>query len=60
MIAKITIDKLVSSSGIADIEIDDNNTPVYYNLQGVKISNPEKNQLLIRSLNGKVSKVIIK
>lgn len=60
MIAKITIDKLVSSSGIADIEIDDNSTPVYYNLQGIKINNPEKNQLVIRSLNGKVSKVIIK
>ncbi|MDE7397713.1 MAG: hypothetical protein K2M98_08310 [Muribaculum sp.] len=60
MIAKITIDKLVSSSGIADIEIDDNSTPVYYNLQGMRINNPEKNQLVIRSLNGKVSKVIIK
>lgn len=48
------------SAGIADIEIDSANAPaVYYNLQGVKVANPE-NGIYVVNRGGKVTKEIIK
>lgn len=47
-------------AGIEGIEID-NNAPVeYYNLQGVKVINPESGQVLIRRQGKAVSKVIVR
>lgn len=47
------------TSGIDDIEIDNANAPVeYYNLQGVKVQNPE-NGLYIKKQGKKVSKVVL-
>ena len=46
-------------TGIDDIEAD-NNAPVeYFNLQGVRVSNPE-NCLFIRRQGNKFTKVILK
>ena len=46
-------------SGIADIVVDENAPVEYFNLQGVRVENPE-NGLFIRRQGGKVSKVIIR
>lgn len=46
-------------SGVDNIEMDKNAPVIYYNLQGVKISNPEKG-LFIKKQGNKSSKVIIK
>ncbi|MBQ2046166.1 MAG: hypothetical protein II260_03160, partial [Muribaculaceae bacterium] len=43
-------------SGIENIEINENGSVVYYNLQGVKVANPE-NGVFIRVQGGKASKV---
>ena len=49
-----------SEAGIEGVEIDSNNAPaVYYNLQGVKVANPE-NGVFIKVQGGKVSKVLVK
>ncbi len=51
---------LDSTTGIEDIDIDSVNAPVeYFNLQGVRVANPE-NGLFIRRQGNKVTKVIIK
>ena len=43
--------------GVENIEINENGSVVYYNLQGVKVANPE-NGVFIRVQSGKASKVI--
>ena len=50
--------KANSDAGVNAIENSQNETPVYYNLNGVKVSNPEKGQILIKKTSGKTSKVI--
>lgn len=50
----------MESTAIEDIDIDSVNAPVeYFNLQGVRVANPE-NGLFIRRQGNKVTKVIIK
>lgn len=57
---KATITFNESGSGVANIEADDSNAPVeYFNLQGVKVVNPE-NGIFIRRQGDKVSKVVVK
>ncbi|MEE0980007.1 MAG: hypothetical protein UH625_11460, partial [Muribaculaceae bacterium] len=54
----ITCDKKLS--GVEDVIDSDNNAPVeFFNLQGVRVENPE-NGLYIRRQGNKVSKVIIR
>ena len=43
-------------SGVENIEINENSSAVYYNLQGVKVANPE-NGVFIRVQGGKATKV---
>ena len=46
-------------SGVADVEIADQNAPVeYYNLQGIRVTNPE-NGMFIRRQGSKTEKVIL-
>ena len=45
-------------SGVENIEINENGSAVYYNLQGVKVANPE-NGVFIRVQGGKASKVVM-
>lgn len=45
--------------GISNVEIDDNAPAVYYNLQGVEVTNPA-NGLYIRVQGGKAAKVLVK
>lgn len=50
------------STGITDIEIDDtvsNEAPVYYNLQGVQVANPENGIYIVRRGN-KVTKELVR
>lgn len=47
------------SSALQDINIDENAPVEYYNLQGVKVENPE-NGIYIRRQGSKVSKVVIR
>ena len=46
----------IKTTGIENIEINENGSVVYYNLQGVKVANPE-NGVFIRVQGGKASKV---
>lgn len=48
-----------SVSGIESIEADSNEAVEYYNLQGIKVANPE-NGLFIRKQGNTVSKVLVK
>lgn len=46
---------------VESLFIDDNNAPVeYYNLQGVRVANPEKGQILIVRKGNKATKQIIR
>ena len=45
------------ASGIESIDVDNNVAPVYYNLQGVRVNNPE-NGLFIKVCGKEVTKVI--
>ena len=48
-----------NGSGVANIAIDDENAPVeYYNLQGIRVANPDKGLYIVRQGN-KTSKVIL-
>lgn len=50
----------VESSGIEGIEVDGSNSPAeYYNLNGVRVANPE-NGLYIKRQGGKATKVLVK
>jgi len=53
----VTFSGEVKTDGINDIEIDSNVAPVYYNLQGVRVANPE-NGLFIEVRGNKAVKVI--
>ena len=48
-----------SEAGVENIEIDNNAPAVYYNLQGVKVANPE-NGVYIKVQGNKASKVLVK
>ena len=50
---------LKSTSGIADITVDENAPVEYFNLQGVRVANPE-NGLYIRRQGNKATKVLVK
>lgn len=45
------------TTGVADIEVSDASEPVYFNLQGVRVVNPE-NGTYIRVTKGKAEKVV--
>lgn len=50
--------KYDSKSGIEDVTVD-NNAPVeYYNMQGVKISEPQAGQIVLRRQGSKVTKIV--
>ena len=49
----------LSTTGIADIVADENAPVEYFNLQGIRVDNPE-NGLYIRRQGNKVTKVIVK
>ncbi len=50
----------VKSSGVAEIAVDNENAaPVYYNLQGVKVANPENGIYVVRR-GSKVTKEVIR
>lgn len=46
-------------SGVADLTVDENAPVEYYNLQGVKVANPE-NGIFIRRQGTKVEKIMVK
>lgn len=55
-----TLYKLASGSSIAAVEAEDADAPVeFYNLQGVRVANPE-NGLFIRRQGSKVEKIVIR
>lgn len=59
MVGSITFD--IKPSAIGSITTDDSNAPVeYFNLQGVKLANPEAGQIVIRRQGSQVSKVYVK
>lgn len=46
-------------SGVSDLESDTGCAePVYFNLQGVRVDNPAKGQLLVRQTGSKVEKIV--
>lgn len=48
-----------STTGIEGVEADENAPAEYYNLQGVRVANPE-NGIFIRRQGAKVEKVYVK
>lgn len=55
---KVTLQEV---TGIENITADDENAPVeYYNLQGIRIANPEAGQIVIKRQGSAVSKVLVK
>lgn len=59
--SKITLDfEIPGLSGISNVTVADENAPVeYYNLQGVRVANPE-NGLYIKRQGNKATKVLVK
>lgn len=49
--------KVSGNSGVADVIVEENMPVVYYNLQGVKVANPDKG-IFIRVQGNKTSKVV--
>ena len=59
MVHKFTYDPNVDPGAVEEIEVADPNAPVeYFNLQGIRVANPE-NGLFIRRQGAKVSKVAL-
>lgn len=54
-----TITIALSQVGIGEIEAEDATEAVYYNLQGVRVANPERGAMLIKVAGGKAAKVIL-
>lgn len=53
-------DETAEGSGVADLVVEDENAPVeYYNLQGIRVANPENGLYIVKQGN-KVTKRIIK
>jgi hypothetical protein len=50
---------LKATTGISDINVDENAPVEYFNLQGVRVANPE-NGIYVRRQGNKVSKVVIR
>lgn len=57
-ISPVTIFTVDIPSGVEDITAEADAKPVYYNLNGVRVTNPVHGQLLIRITAGKAQKVI--
>ncbi len=55
----ITITTTGIPTGVEDVTVDENAPVEYYNLQGVRVANPE-NGIYIRRQGSKVSKVLVK
>lgn len=60
----ITIDRTFNIAGVENIAADaefDQNAPVeYFNLQGIRVAQPEEGQLLIKRQGNKATKVVIR
>lgn len=54
---KWTVKEIVVT-GVENIEVEENVTPVYYNLQGIEVANPQ-NGIFIKKQGNKVSKVAL-
>lgn len=50
---------IVSTTGIADITVDSADAE-YFNMQGIRVTNPEAGQLYIRRQGGRAAKVMVK
>lgn len=55
----VTPFELADNSGVASVAIDSEAAPVYYNMQGAKISNPEKG-IYVKVVGNKATKVVVK
>ena len=52
---------VIDSSGVDGIGVEENEEKTeYYNLQGVKITDPQPGQVLIRRIGAKTDKVIVR
>lgn len=48
-----------TATGIDEVESVEDGTPVYYNLNGIRIAEPTPGQIVIRRLNGKSEKIVM-
>ncbi|MDE6160621.1 MAG: hypothetical protein K2F77_03075, partial [Muribaculaceae bacterium] len=58
-INKVYIDR-EGSAGIADITADENAPVEYFNLQGIRVAEPQAGQFVIRRQGSKVTKLLVK
>lgn len=58
--AVITSEALKDQSGVTNVEIDSNASVEYFNLQGIRVANPEQGQVVIKRQGTNVTKVLVK
>lgn len=58
-LAGVSIAKNPNYTGVADVVVDENAPVEYFNLQGVRVANPE-NGIFVRRQGNQVSKVVVK
>ena len=52
--------QILANSGVEDVAVDSDNTSAeYYNLQGVRITNPKEGSVVIRRQGGKAVKTVV-
>lgn len=51
---------MFETSGVDEVEFDENEPVKYFNLQGVEIANPAKGQLVIKTQGSKAQKMIVR
>ena len=52
--------EFATPTGIADITVDENAAVEYFNLQGIRVAQPEQGGIYIRRQGNSVSKVLVK
>ena len=54
------VTEFATATGIADITVDENAAVEYFNLQGIRVAQPEQGGIYIRRQGNSVSKVLVK
>ncbi|MDE6161143.1 MAG: hypothetical protein K2F77_05750, partial [Muribaculaceae bacterium] len=56
----VTKFETATGDGIADITADENAPVEFFNLQGIRVAEPQAGQIVIRRQGSKVQKVLVK
>lgn len=56
---EMTLTLIPGENSINTIEVDNENHPRYYNLQGIEVQNIEPNKIYIKVVNGTAQKIVV-